>query len=201
MVKQVFIVAAKRTAFGSFTGKLAHLSATELGGIASAAAVKQLPKDVKVDSTIYGNVIGTSLDAAYLARHVGLRAGLSIDTPALTINRLCGSGFQAVINGAQEIQLGEANIVLCGGTESMSQAPFVLRNARAAPRYGVDMKLEDSLAHGLVDTYPTKTPMGITAENLGKMYGFNRQTVDEFALTSQHRWGEGILDLISPKIW
>jgi acetyl-CoA acyltransferase 2 len=187
--KQIFIVAAKRTPFGAFGGKLANLSATELGGLASKAAIQQLPEGVRVDSTIYGNVIGTSADAAYLARHVGLRAGLSVDTPGLTINRLCGSGFQSVINAAQEIILGEAKVVLAGGTESMSQAPHVLRGARNGARYGVDMKLEDSLAHGLTDSYPTKTPMGITAENLGKMYGISREEVDQFALTSQQRWG------------
>lgn len=132
-----------------------------------------------------------SLDAAFLARHVGLRAGLAIDTPGLTINRLCGSGFQAVINAAQEILTGEANVVLAGGTESMSQAPHVLRGARTAARYGVDLKLEDSLAHGLTDTYPHKVPMGITAENLGKLYGLDRKTVDEYAVNSQIRWGKG----------
>jgi acetyl-CoA acyltransferase 2 len=115
---------------------------------------------------------------------------LAIDTPGLTINRLCGSGFQSVINAAQEILLGEANVVLAGGTESMSQAPHVLRGARNGARYGIDMKLEDSLAHGLVDSYPTKTPMGITAENLGKMYGITREEVDAFALNSQRRTGE-----------
>ncbi|KAJ3257257.1 hypothetical protein HK103_004811 [Boothiomyces macroporosus] len=188
--KNIYIVAAKRTPFGAFGGKLAHLNATELGGLASTAAIKQLPEGVRVDSTIYGNVIGTSADAAFLARHVGLRAGLAIDTPGLTINRLCGSGFQAVINAAQEILTGEANVVLAGGTESMSQAPHVLRGARTAARYGVDLKLEDSLAHGLTDTYPHKVPMGITAENLGKLYGLDRKTVDEYAVNSQIRWGK-----------
>ena len=188
--KNVYIVAAKRTPFGAFGGKLAHLNATELGALASKAAINQLPKGTRIDSTIYGNVISTSLDAPYLARHVGLRAGLSIDTPGLTINRLCGSGFQSVINATQEILLGEAEVVLAGGTESMSQAPHVLRGARNGVRYGVDMKLEDSLAHGLVDSYPTKTPMGITAENLGKMYGVSRNQADEYALESQLRWGK-----------
>jgi acetyl-CoA acyltransferase 2 len=190
--KNVFIVAAKRTPFGAFGGKLAHLTASELGGLASTAAIKQLPDGVKVDSTIYGNVLQTSADGAFLARHVGLRAGLAIDTPGLTINRLCGSGFQAVINATQEILLDEAKIVLAGGTENMSQAPHVLRGGRKGARYGVDLKLEDSLSNGLIDTFPTKAPMGITAENLGKMYGIQRSEVDEFSLTSQQRWGEGI---------
>ncbi|KAJ3349103.1 hypothetical protein HDU91_006435, partial [Kappamyces sp. JEL0680] len=188
-LKEIFIVAAKRTPFGAFGGKLAHLNATELGGIASLAAIKQLPEGVRVDSTIYGNVLQTSADAAFLARHIGLRAGLQIDTPGLTINRLCGSGFQSVINAAQDIITGEARIVLAGGTESMSQAPHVLRGGRNGARYGVDLKLEDSLSNGLIDTYPTRAPMGITAENLGKMYGIDRKSVDEFALESQRRWG------------
>ncbi|KAJ2992196.1 hypothetical protein HDV02_003211, partial [Globomyces sp. JEL0801] len=180
-------------------GKLANFTATELGGLASVAAIKQLPEGTKVDSTIYGNVVGTSAgillssslsDAPYLARHIGLRAGLAIETPGLTINRLCGSGFQSVINAAQEILLDEAKIVLAGGTESMSQAPHVLRGARTGARFGIDMKLEDSLASALTDSYPTKTPMGITAENLGKMYGITRQEVDEYALMSQQRWAK-----------
>jgi acetyl-CoA acyltransferase 2 len=185
--KEIFIVAAKRTPFGAFGGKLAHLTASELGGIASKAAIQQLPKGVRIDSTIYGNVLQTSRDAAFLARHVGLRAGLTIDTPGLTVNRLCGSGFQSVINASQDIITGEAKVVLAGGTESMSQAPHVVRGARNV-RYGVDLKMEDSLAHGLTDTYPTMCPMGITAENLGKMYGISRETVDAYALESQTRW-------------
>lgn len=189
LTKEIYIVAAKRTPFGAFGGKLAKLTASELGGLASHAAIKQLPAGVKIDSTIYGNVLQTSADAAFLARHVGLRAGLLIDTPGLTINRLCGSGFQSVINAAQDIITGEAKIVLAGGTENMSQAPHVLRGGRSAPRYGVDLKLEDSLAQGLVDTYPSVCPMGITAENLGKMYGIERKAVDAYALESQKRWG------------
>ncbi|KAJ3327365.1 hypothetical protein HDU76_011938 [Blyttiomyces sp. JEL0837] len=181
-------VAAKRTAFGAFGGKVAHLTASELGGIASTAAIKTLPEGTPVDSVIYGNVLQTSSDAAYLSRHIGLRAGLAIPTPALTINRLCGSGFQAVVNAAQDIITGDAEIVLAGGTENMSQSPYALRGVRSGTRYGVDLKLEDTLAHGLVDQYPVKTPMGITAENLGKQYGLTREDCDTFALQSQQRW-------------
>ncbi|KAI9351138.1 Thiolase, N-terminal domain-containing protein [Zopfochytrium polystomum] len=187
---KVFVVAAKRTAFGTFGGKLAHLTANELGGIASAAAVKELPAGTPVESVIYGNVLQTSKDAPYLARHVGHRAGLKIEAPALTINRLCGSGFQAMINGAQEIITGEASIVLTGGTESMSQAPHVLRGGRTGAKYGVDLKLEDSLAHALVDQYPTQTPMGITAENLGKQFNLTRQDADAYAALTQQRWAK-----------
>ncbi|KAJ3225059.1 3-ketoacyl-CoA thiolase, mitochondrial [Clydaea vesicula] len=188
LAKDIFIVAAKRTAFGSFGGKLAHLTANELGGIASLAAVKQLPEGTPVEGVIYGNVCQTSSDAAYLARHVGHRAGLPITTPALTVNRLCGSGFQSLINGAQEILLGEHETVLTGGTESMSQAPYALRNARFGTRYGVDQKLEDTLAHSLTDQFPKKTPMGITAENLAAKYKIGRSEVDAYALQSQQRW-------------
>ncbi|KAI8914984.1 Thiolase, N-terminal domain-containing protein [Powellomyces hirtus] len=190
LAKNIYIVAAKRTPFGAFGGKLAGFSATELGGLASIAAVKELGSGVNVDSVIYGNVLQTSADAAYLARHVGHRAKLPIESPALTINRLCGSGFQSVINGAQEILLGEAEVVLTGGTESMSQAPYAVRGIRSGTRYGVDIKMEDTLAAALVDSYPERVPMGITGENLAKMYKVTRQDCDEFALQSQQRWAK-----------
>ncbi|KAJ3197505.1 3-ketoacyl-CoA thiolase, mitochondrial [Irineochytrium annulatum] len=188
MPKPTFIVAAKRTPFGAFNGKLAHLTATELGGLASTAAIKDLPAGTPVDSVIYGNVLQTSRDAAYLARHIGHRAGLPVHTPALTINRLCGSGFQSLINGIQDIHSGDSEIVLTGGTENMSQSPYALRGVRSGTRYGVDLKLEDTLAHGLVDQYPTVTPMGITAENLAKQYNITRKDADEYALLTQQRW-------------
>lgn len=185
-----YIVAAKRTAFGAFGGKLAGFTATELGGFASIAAIKMLPEGTKIDSVIYGNVLQTSADAAYLARHVGHRSGLPIHAPALTINRLCGSGFQTIIHAAQEISTGEADIILAGGTECMSQAPYALRNVRSGTRFGVDLKMEDTLSHGLVDSYPEKTPMGITAENLGKQYKITRKEADEYALESQKRFAQ-----------
>lgn len=187
-LSKVYIVAAKRTPFGAFSGKLKGFSANELGGFAAKAAVAGLPSEAKVDSVIFGNVCHTSADAPYLARHVGHRAGVSIDAPALTINRLCGSGFQAVINAIHEIKLGEAEIVLAGGSESMSQAPHILRGGRDGAKFGIDLKLEDSLAASLVDRYPTPTPMGITAENLGKKYNISRKECDEFALSSQQRY-------------
>jgi acetyl-CoA acyltransferase 2 len=114
-----------------------------------------------------------------------------VKTPALTVNRLCGSGFQAVINAAHEILAGESNIVLTGGSESMSQSPYALRNIRWGTKYGVDLKGEDTLAGALVDRYPTVTPMGITAENLAKKYNITRQDCDNFALQSQQRWAQG----------
>ncbi|KAI9183244.1 3-ketoacyl-CoA thiolase, mitochondrial [Blastocladiella emersonii ATCC 22665] len=188
MSKNLFIVAAKRTPFGAFGGKLKHMTANELGGAAAKAALAALPAGTPVDSVIFGNVAQTSNDAAYLARHVGHRAGLPVTTPALTINRLCGSGFQAVINAAHEILAGEAKVVLTGGSESMSQAPYALRDLRWGTRYGVDLKGEDTLAAALVDRFPTVTPMGITAENLAKSHQISRADCDAYALQSQQRW-------------
>lgn len=185
---KAYIVAAKRTPFGAFSGKLKGFTANELGGLASKAALSVLPSEAQVDSVIFGNVCQTSVDAPYLARHVGHRAGVSINAPALTINRLCGSGFQAVINAVHEIQLGESEIVLAGGSESMTQAPHILRGARDGARFGIDMKLEDSLSASLVDRYPEVTPMGITAENLAKKYSLSRKDCDAYGLQSQQRY-------------
>ncbi|KAF9435859.1 3-ketoacyl-CoA thiolase, mitochondrial [Entomortierella beljakovae] len=185
----IFIVAAKRTPFGAFGGKLKDYTAEELGAFASKAALADIGKQVPIDSVIVGNVTHTDPAGAYLARHVGLRAGLDISVPALTVNRLCGSGFQSIINAAHEIIAGDSNIVLTGGSESMSLAPYALRNIRfGGTRFGIDLKLEDTLAAALVDRYPKETPMGITAENLAKEHNISRQDCDEYALSSQQRW-------------
>jgi len=192
MLKNVYIVAAKRTPFGAFGGALKNFTANELGGIAATAALKQLPKGVQVDSVVFGNVLQTSKDAAYLARHVGHRAGLPVSVPALTINRLCGSGFQALINGAHEILLGESEIVVTGGSESMSQSPYAVRDIRWGTRFGIDLKLEDTLSTALIDQYPSPCPMGITAENVAEKYGISREECDKYALQSQQRYAEGL---------
>ncbi|KAF9972528.1 3-ketoacyl-CoA thiolase, mitochondrial [Actinomortierella ambigua] len=184
----VFIIAAKRTPFGAFGGKLKDYTAAELGAFASKAALADVGKEVPIDSVIVGNVAQSDAAGAYLSRHVGLRAGLDISIPALTVNRLCGSGFQSIINAAQEIKVGDANIVLTGGAESMSLSPYALRNVRWGTRFGVDLKLEDTLAAALVDRFPKETPMAITAENLAVKYGLTRQQCDEYALSSQQRW-------------
>jgi acetyl-CoA acyltransferase 2 len=131
----------------------------------------------------------TQADAAYLARHVGLQSGVPIPVPALTLNRLCGSGFQTVISAAQEILLGESSLVVAAGTESMSQAPYVVRNIRFGSKLGVDPKMEDSLWAGLSDTH-CGLPMGITAENLAEIYQVTRAECDNFALSSQQKWGD-----------
>ncbi|GAA6059824.1 hypothetical protein JCM10212_003736 [Sporobolomyces blumeae] len=189
----VYIAAAKRTAFGAFGGSLKSYTAAQLGGIAGKAALGELPQGVKVDSVQFGQVLYSDPSAAYLSRHVGHLSGLPIDVPACTVNRLCGSGFQTIINAAQEIKLGEADVVLTGGSEQMSLSPYTLSGAsRFGNKYGVDLKLEDSLAAALTDRVPNPTPMGITAENLANKFGITREQCDEYALQSQKRWKEGL---------
>eukprot|EP00500_Bicosoecida_sp_ms1_P006435 CAMPEP_0203816550 /NCGR_PEP_ID=MMETSP0115-20131106/16054_1 /ASSEMBLY_ACC=CAM_ASM_000227 /TAXON_ID=33651 /ORGANISM="Bicosoecid sp, Strain ms1" /LENGTH=396 /DNA_ID=CAMNT_0050725455 /DNA_START=33 /DNA_END=1223 /DNA_ORIENTATION=- len=186
----VFLVAAKRTPFGTFGGSLVKHSAKDLAIHASKAALAAGGVDpALIDSVIFGNVAQTSEDAPYLARHVGLSAGAPIPSTALTINRLCGSGFQAVINAAQEIQLGETRIALVGGTESMSQAPMAVygHNARFGTKLGTDMTLKDTLWAALTDSH-TRLPMAITAENLAEQYGLSRADCDEYGYRSQQAW-------------
>jgi acetyl-CoA acyltransferase 2 len=184
---EVVFLSAARTGMGTFGGSLKDFSATDLGVFAAKAALDRggVPAE-EVGHVVFGNALQTSSDAIYLARHIGLRAGLPQDTPALTLNRLCGSGFQAIISGAMEIMLGEAEVALCGGTESMSQAPHVIRGARwGEQRLGPVGKLyEDSLWEALTDTF-AGCSMAVTAENLADHYGITRQQVDEYAFRSQ----------------
>ncbi|KAL3923656.1 MAG: hypothetical protein SGILL_001529 [Bacillariaceae sp.] len=186
----VFLVAAKRTPFGAFGGSLKTFSATDLGTHATQAALQSANLDPEaVDSIFFGNVIQSSADAAYLARHVGLRSGMKLAAPSLTINRLCGSGFETVILGAQSIQLGESNIAICGGTEQMSDAPLCVagNDARWGVKLGGGLQMRDALWDGLTDSY-AQTPMGVTAENLAKKYGITREECDAYALRSQQGW-------------
>ncbi|XP_041436571.1 3-ketoacyl-CoA thiolase, mitochondrial isoform X1 [Xenopus laevis] len=187
-VHGIFIVGAKRTPFGTYGGLLKDHTATDLGEIAAKAALAagKVSPEV-VDSVIFGNVAQTASDAIYLARHVGLRAGVPIPVPALTVNRLCGSGFQSIVNGCQEIGLRESEIVMCGGSESMSQAPYAVRNIRFGTKLGADIKMEDILWAALTDSH-IKIPMAITAENLGAKYGITREDCDKYAFQTQQRW-------------
>ena len=172
----IFIVAAKRTPFGAFGGSLKAISATDLGVISTKAALEQGNVDpATIDQVYFGNVIQSCPDAAYLARHVGLKSGLPMPTPALTVNRLCGSGFETVVQGANAIRLGDAKIALCGGTENMSAAPLQAggNDARWGVSLGKGLALRDSLWDGLTDTY-AGTPMGMTAENLADKYDISR---------------------------
>jgi acetyl-CoA acetyltransferase family protein len=187
MPKEVVILAAKRTPFGAFGGGLKDLTATDLGVHASKAAMAQAgaPAD-DYGHVVFGNVQQTSADAIYLARHVGLRAGLPERVPAVTVNRLCGSGFEAIVQGAQRLLLGECELALVGGTESMSQAPHVVRGARWGLALGKGA-LEDSLWQSLTDSY-TGLPMAMTAENLAVQYKITQDEVDEFSVLSQKRF-------------
>lgn len=183
----MYIVGAKRTPIGSFGGKLKSLTTTDLGVVAGSAALKAANvKPTDVDHVVFGNVQQTSKDAAYMTRHIALKVGCRTETPGLSVNRLCGSGFQAVIEGAKDICLEECNIVLAGGTETMSQAPYALRDARFGTRLGQDLVLEDTLWQGLADSH-CNLPMGMTAENLADKYKVTRAEAEQFALESQRR--------------
>src|SRR5437016_281971 len=183
-MKDIVIVSGKRTPMAEYGGALRECSALDLGAIAARAAIGQCKFEPReFDHAIFGNALQTSGDALYGARHVALKAGLPIEVPALTVNRLCGSGIQSIISAAQLIQLGEASVVLAGGMESMSQAPHVIRGARWGLRLGQG-KLEDSLMVALLDTW-CGCYMATTAENLARKYGITRETQDEFALRSQ----------------
>ncbi|MGB7212871.1 MAG: acetyl-CoA C-acyltransferase [Gemmatimonadales bacterium] len=181
----VVFLSGVRTGIGAFGGTLKDLSAIDLGVIAAKGAIARagLPVDA-YDHAIFGNALQTSKDAIYLARHIALRAGLPIPVPALTVNRLCGSGFESIIDGARQILLGESRVVLAGGTESMSQAPHVLRGARWGYRLGPTPPLEDSLWEALRDTECDRS-MAETAEALADKYGISRADVDAYAYRSQ----------------
>ena len=182
--RDVVVLGGARTPFGVFMGALKDVSAIELGAIAARGALERAGVDPKdVDQVFFGNVMQTSGDAIYLARHVALKAGAPIETPALTLNRLCGSGLQAVVSGAQALLLGEATFALVGGAENMTQAPFVVRGARTGLSLG-EHKFEDYLWEALTDSY-CGCPMAVTAENLAKQYGISREQIDECALRSQ----------------
>jgi len=182
-MKDIVVLGGARTAFGTYGGALRDTSATDLGVIAAKGALERSKVDPKqIDQIIFGNVLQTSGDAVYFARHIGLKAGAPQEAPALTINRLCGSGLQAILLAAQEIQLGQADFVLAGGAENMSMAPHMIRGARWGLPLG-EQKLEDYLWVALVDSY-NGLGMANTAENLGRKYGIARQAADEFAYRS-----------------
>src|SRR6202171_6583565 len=180
----VVIVAGARTPMSRYTGSFSEVSAIDLAAHASKEAIRRAragPGDF--GHAIFGNVMQTSADALYGARHVGLKAGLKIEAPAVTVNRLCGSGMESIVQGAQRLLLGEATMVLAGGMENMTQAPFVIRGARSGLKLGGGA-LEDSLMAGLTDSY-CGLPMALTAEKLGEQQGITRKDADAYALRSQ----------------
>jgi acetyl-CoA acyltransferase 2 len=181
----IVIVNGARTPFGTFGGALRDVTAIDLGVAAAKGALERSKVDAaRIDQVIFGNVIQSSADAIYGARHVGLKAGCRRDASALTLNRLCGSGLQAIVTGAQQLLLGEATYVLAGGMENMSQAPHVVRGARFGLALGQQTKFEDTLWEGLTDSF-NGMPMAITAENLARKYSISRVASDEFSLRSQ----------------
>lgn len=197
---EVVFLSGRRTPFGTFGGSLKDFTATDLGVLSADAALDAAGVDpADVGHVFYGNALQTSADAIYLARHVGLRAGVPEEAGALTVNRLCGSGFQAIVSGAQEILLGGTGLALCGGTESMSQAPHVVRGARwGALRLGpAGQGFEDSLWEALLDSHCGLT-MAQTAEGLAERYSVTREEADRVALHSQLRakaaWDAGRYD-------
>lgn len=183
-MNEVLIVGGARTPMTDYSGALKDISALELGAIAAKAALERTGvKPEWIEHAVVGNVMQTSADAIYGARHVALKAGIPIEVPALTVNRLCGSGIQAAVSGAQMIELGEADVVLSGGIESMSQAPHVLRGLRNGLRLNQG-KLEDSLYEALLDPY-CGLFMAQTAEKCAAKYNISREEQDEYALRSQ----------------
>jgi acetyl-CoA acyltransferase 2 len=182
--KDIYVLEGARTAFGSFGGAFKDTSAIELGSVAAQGAMERAGVSPdQIDQVVFGNVIQTSSDAIYMARHVGLKSGVPVEVPGLTVNRLCGSGLQAMVSGAQSMLLGEANTVLAGGAENMSQAPYVVRGARWGLRLG-SSEFQDYLWEALKDPY-CGCDMANTAENLAEHYDIARKDVDEYALRSQ----------------
>jgi len=188
VMEKIVFISGKRTAFGAFGGSLKDVSATELTVVAAKATLEAgnvKPEDV--DHVVIGNVVQSASDAAYLARHVGLKVGLPVNVPAYNVNRLCGSGFQSWVNAAQMILTGEAKCVLAGGVEQMSQVPYVARKVRFDGLRMGNFELEDLMSAALTDAH-AGMPMAITAENLGEKYGITRAACDEYSIKTQKRY-------------
>lgn len=182
----IVFVAAKRTPFGAFGGSLQKHTATDMGAHAAKACLDQIgASGEEIDSVIFGSVVQSAKDSIYLARHIGLRVGVPVAAPALTVNRLCGSGFEAIAQGAYALTMEGARAVLVGGSESMSQIPYVLRGARFGYRLG-NSEMEDYLTASLTDAH-VNLPMAMTAENLAEQYKISREEIDRYALLSQQR--------------
>jgi len=191
MENEIVIVAAKRTAVGSHGGSLVEFSPTDLGEIAARAALEQSMLDPQqVDHVIFGNVLQTGGQTTYMPRHIALRIGLPVTTPALGVGRMCDSGYQAIISGAHMLLLQEAECVLAGGSESMSQGPFIAEGHRWGRKLG-DCTLRDALVDMLTDG-DAGMPMAMTAEELAVRYGISREACDQLALESQQKARDAI---------
>lgn len=189
---EVFLIDGARTAFTSFGGSFSTVSAIKLGTATAIEALKRSSiQPEHVDAVFYGNVIVSGKDAALTARHIGLYAGIPKEVPALTLNRLCGSGLQSVVSSSQEILLGESDIVLAGGVENMSQSPYSNFEQRFHGAKLGNMQFEDMLQSTLTDSF-VGLGMGQTAENLAEKYGISRQEQDDFATLSHQRAAEAV---------
>lgn len=187
MSSDIVFLSGKRTPFGTFLGALSSVSANDLGVVAGKAAIEQAGIEADtIDHVVMGNVMQTSADAIYCARHVGLKCGVPVPTPAVTVNRLCGSGFESLAQASQLLRLGEATMVLAGGCENMTQAPHTIRGARKGFKLG-GTGMNDYLREVLMDPM-AGCEMAITAENLGEKYGISREQADEYGYRSQTAW-------------
>lgn len=186
-MKNVYIVDGARTAFTTFGGSFTSTDAVKLGTATAIEALKRAGVGAEqVDHVVYGGVITTGANSAYLGRHIGLYAGVPLEVPALTLNRLCGSGMQSVISAAQMIQLGEGDVVLAGGAENMSQAPYSNFEQRFNGAKMGNLQFIDMLQATLTDQY-TGSGMGLTAEKLAEQYDISREEQDAFAVLSNDR--------------
>lgn len=184
-MEDVVIVSGVRTPIGKFQGAYSNLPASDLGAIVIKAAVERAGiKPEQVDHVILG-CVGQVMEDGYISRHASVKAGMPIETPALTVNRICGSGLEAINTGARFIECGDADIVVAGGAENMTMMPYYVRQGRAGYRMG-NGTLEDGILHLLGDPF-SKQHMGITAENLAEKYEVSRATQDEYAMRSQER--------------
>jgi acetyl-CoA acetyltransferase family protein len=190
-MSEVLILGGKRTPMTEYNGVLSDFSAIDLGSIAAKAALESTGVEPEnVQHVVFGNALQTSGDAIYGARHVALKAGVPVHVPALTVNRLCGSGIQSIVEAAHLVQLGEANVVLAGGMESLTQAPHVIRGARKGFRLG-EGKLEDMLQVALLDSY-CGLYMAQTSDNLARQHQISREDQDAYALRSQKAAGAAL---------
>lgn len=191
-MENVVIIAGKRTPFGAFGGSLKDVSATDLGVACTQATLSQAGMTAdQVEHIIFGNVVQSGADAAYVARHIGLKSGMPVHAGAFLVNRLCGSGFQSWVSAAQMIRDGEASVILAGGVEQMSQIPYVARKVRFDGMRMGNFELEDAMTSALTDAY-AGIPMAITAENLGEKYAISRAACDEYSVQSQTRYKEAL---------
>ncbi|WP_294169259.1 acetyl-CoA C-acetyltransferase [uncultured Clostridium sp.] len=185
-MREVVIVSAVRTPIGSLGGGLSKLSAVDLGVIAAKEAIKRANIDPKeINEVLIGNVLSTGL-GQNLARQIAIKSGVPVEVPSMTLNKLCGSGLRAVSLAAQEIILGDADVILCGGAESMSNAPYIIKSARFGQRMGDGKLIDSMLEDGLLDAF-NKYHMGITAENIANEWEISREEQDEFAVKSQNK--------------